>query len=480
MKAGAGTSQSRGARRTRATGPHEGHGNVESRTKIVLLLHNAYAIGGTVRTTLNLASALADHGHDVEIVSMLRHRESPRFAVDPRVALVPLVDTRADGPDVRRPEYAEPARDFLAADKRHDQYSRLNDLRVREYLSRCDADVVIGTRPGINVYLARFGPRRALRIAQEHLRHDAHSKKLRRVLARHYRGLDAVVTTTEADAAVYRARMPLPGVRVLAVPNIVPESSVPPSDGTAEVVAAAGRLVPGKRFDLLLEAFSTVAAKEPDWQLRIYGGGPERERLQGLIDELGLGGHATLMGARSPIEAEFAQASLVVSASDAESFGMTLVEAMRCGVPVVSTDCPLGPAEIIRDGIDGRLVPTGDPSALAEAILDLVWDPPARRAMGLAARDGAHRYDPAPIVARYELLFAELRADRVARAWQRARSRAAAWSRTCTRAARRRLAGLRSRPASARAWARAWAWARASAGGDWARAWARGVQDGTR
>ncbi|MFC8200471.1 glycosyltransferase family 4 protein [Streptomyces sp. NPDC060006] len=414
----------------------------KGRTKIVFLLHNAYAIGGTVRTTLNLAAALADR-HDVEIVSMRRHRDEPRFTIDPRITVVPLVDERDGSGDLTEPDYALPATDFPAADKRSAQYTRLTDLRARDYLTSCDADVVVGTRPGINVYVSLFAPRRALRIAQEHLRHDSHSKRLRGVLARHYRRLDAVVTTTEADAEVYRQRMTLPGVRVAAVPNIVPAPEGITRDGTTKVVAAAGRLVPGKRFDLLIEAFSAVASKEPDWQLRIYGGGPQREHLQNLVDGLGLSAHVRLMGPRTPIEAEFARSALVVSASDAESFGMTLVEAMRCGVPVISTDCPLGPAEIITEGSDGRLVPMGDSRSLAEAMLDLITDEPLRRAMGEAALASSHRYDAEPIVDRYETLFAELGATRGRRAWARTRARATNWAR---RQARRLRQPANGRP----------------------------------
>uniref|UniRef100_UPI00384A774A glycosyltransferase family 4 protein n=1 Tax=Streptomyces albicerus TaxID=2569859 RepID=UPI00384A774A len=415
-------------------------GRRTNRMRIVFLLHNAYAIGGTVRTTLNLAAALAER-HDVEIVSMRRHRDEPRFTVDPRITVVPLVDEREGSDDLADPSYALPAVDFPSSDKRYGQYTRLIDLRARDYLARCDADVVIGTRPGINVYVSRFAPRRALRIAQEHLRHDAHSKRLRGVLARDYRALDAVVTTTEADAEVYRKRMPMPGVRVAAVPNMVPAPHGITRDETTKVIAAAGRLVRGKRFDLLIEAFSAVASKEPDWQLRIYGGGPEREHLQHLIDGLGLAGHARLMGPRTPIEAEFAKSAMVVSASDAESFGMTLVEAMRCGVPVISTDCPLGPAEIITEGVDGRLVPVGDARSLAEAMLDLITDEPLRRAMGEAARRGSRRYDAGPIVDRYEALFAELRSTRGRRDWTRNRVRAVGWARRKVRRLRRAVSG---------------------------------------
>jgi glycosyltransferase involved in cell wall biosynthesis len=360
--------------------------------KIVFLIHNVYGIGGTIRTTLNLATALADR-HQVEIVSMLRHREMPRFEVDPRVTVVPLVDIRADSADAADPMITEPAAVFPAAEKRYRQYSRLTDRRAEEHLRRSDADVIIGTRPGVNVYLARFAPARALRIAQEHLTHDSHSTKLRAELARHYAGLDAVVTTTEADAAVYRARMRLPGVPVLAVPNSVPEPAGPPSDGTARVVAGAGRLVKSKRFDLMIDAFADVAAKEPDWALRIYGGGPDRERLQGLIEDRELGGQVTLMGARSPIEAEFAQASIVVSASDAESFGMTLVEAMASGCPVVGSAVG-GIPFVVRDGVDGVLVTPGDPVALARALASVVTDPVRAAELGAAGRESARtRWD---------------------------------------------------------------------------------------
>jgi hypothetical protein len=87
---------------------------------------------------------------------------------------------------------------------------------------------------------------------------------------------------------------------------------------------------------------------------------------------------------------------------------MTIVEAMRCGLPVVSTDCPHGPGEIIRDGVDGRLVPTGDANAVAEALLGLIKNDGLRSTMGHAALRNSARFDPAGIAARHEALFTEL------------------------------------------------------------------------
>jgi len=376
--------------------------------KISFLLHNAYGIGGTITTTFNLAAALAER-HDVEVVSVLRHRERPTFALDPRVSLLPLVDLRREED---QPLHQRPAKVFPAAEYRYRQYSELTDQRVGEYLGTTDADVVVGTRPGLNVHLAHQAPPHVVRIGQEHLTLDNHSPWLRRALRRAYRRLDVLTTVTEADAAAYRRKMRLPGVRIEALPNSVPDPVLPPADSSAKVVIAAGRLVPLKRYDLLIEAFARVAAEHPDWQLRIYGIGDEHDHLRRLIERLGLSDNVFLMGAATPMEAEWVKASIGAAASDFDAFGMTIVEAMRCGLPVVSTDCPHGPGEIIKDGADGRLVPVGDRDALGAALLDLVRDPELRRRMGRTAIENARRFAPGPVVAQAEGLFADALSSR--------------------------------------------------------------------
>ncbi|MFC7263304.1 glycosyltransferase family 4 protein [Streptomyces lutosisoli] len=371
--------------------------------KISFLLHNAYGIGGTITTTFNLAHALAE-SHEVEIVSVLRHREHPNLTLDPRVSLRPLVDLRQEK---EHPLHLRPARVFPRAEYRYLQYSELTDQRIGGCLATIDADVVIGTRPGLNVHLALQAPRHVVRIGQEHLTLDNHPPRLRNTLRRAYRRLDALTTVTQADAASYRRKMRLPGVRVEALPNSVPDPALPVADGAAKVVVAAGRLVPVKRFDLLIEAFAVVAAEHPDWHLRIYGKGEEHARLRQLIADLGLWNNVFLMGAAAPMEAEWVKGSIGAAASNFEPFGMTIVEAMRCGLPVVSTDCPYGPGEIIEDGVDGRLVPVGDRDALGAALLDLVRDDERRRRTGRSALENARRFAPGPVVEQAERLFAE-------------------------------------------------------------------------
>ncbi|WP_086564783.1 glycosyltransferase family 4 protein [Streptomyces africanus] len=376
--------------------------------KISFLIHNAYGIGGTITTTFNLAGALAER-HDVEIVSALRHREHPNLVLDPRVRLRALVDLRKEAD---HPLHQRPAKVFPSAEYRHHQYSELTDQRIGECLEAIDTDVVIGTRPGLNVHIARQAPQRVLRVGQEHLTLDNHPPALRTALRRAYRRLDVITTVTEADAAAYRRKMWLPGVHVEALPNSVPDPALPPADGTAKIVIAAGRLVPVKRYDLLIEAFAQVAVAYPDWQLRIYGRGEQQPRLRELIERLRLWNNVFLMGAATPMEAEWAKGSIGAAASNFEPFGMTIVEAMRCGLPVVSTDCPYGPGEIIQDGADGRLVPVGDADALASALLELVGDDERRRRMGRTALENARRFAPGPVVAQAERILEDALASR--------------------------------------------------------------------
>ncbi|MFF3818654.1 glycosyltransferase family 4 protein [Streptomyces bluensis] len=374
---------------------------------ISFLIHNAYGIGGTIRTTYNLASALAEQ-HDVEIVSVFRHRDEPVFTPGPGVRVRHLVDVRPDGADAGAPDLGRPARVFPRAEGRYEQYSALTDRRIAEHLATVEADVVVATRPGLNVHLARETRRGPVRVGQEHLTLDSHPAALRATLRGLYPRLDAVTTTTEADARAYRDRMRLPGVRVQCVPNPVPRPVIDPADGSGRWVVAAGRLAPVKRYDLLVKAFDTVRAQRPDWRLRIYGGGRQKDQLRELIDRLGLYNHVYLMGPANPIEPEWAKGSIAAVTSSMESFGMTIVEAMRCGLPVVSTNCPHGPGEIIDNGVDGRLVESGNVQAIARGLLELINDDALRQQMAHAALKDSERFDPSRIAERHESLFSGL------------------------------------------------------------------------
>ncbi|WP_079086113.1 glycosyltransferase [Streptomyces silvensis] len=381
--------------------------------KIAFLINNAYGIGGTIRATVNLSRALADR-HDVEVVSVHQVNDEPELAFDGRVRLSALIDMRRDSPTYEgdHPLTAQPCTMFpdtgAAANSARLPYSALQDERIGAWLRATDAEVVIATRPDLNGYLARDGQSRYLRIGQEHLSLDAHNGTLRAHQNKAIAGLDAFVTVSDADAAQYRRALPDVTARILCIPNSVPEPAVEPSEQRSDVIVAAGRLTGVKRYDRLISAFAKVADNHPTWTLRLYGRGPERPKLRRQIDELGLYNRIFLMGPVSPIETEWAKGSLAAVSSDMESFGMTIVEAMHCGVPVISTDCPHGPAEIL-DETNGVLVPldTGV-DGYAAALDRLMADAPLRARLGAAALKRAAAYAPPAIARRYETLFQEL------------------------------------------------------------------------
>ncbi|GLY94474.1 glycosyltransferase family 4 protein [Actinoplanes sp. NBRC 103695] len=373
--------------------------------RVSILVHNVYGVGGTNRTVINLADGLVQRGHKVEIVSILRRLDEPMLAVPAGVALVPLVDLRphkADRDDSRGREMSAvvPIEEEFAR-----FYSRLTDERIAAHLARSRSDVVIGTRTALNLYVARSGRPGTVRIAQEHMTQSLIPESVRAEMRRHYGVLDAVVTVTEADATAVRDTLGPGGPPVSAVPNSVPAPAVAPADGASKIIVAAGRLDSIKRYDLLVRAFARVVEERPDWRLRIYGSGNQFGRIRALAADLDLHNHVQMMGSYAPLEAEWVKGSIAAVTSDHESFGMTIVEAMRCGVPVVSTDCPVGPREIIRHGVDGLLVPTGDVDAIADGLLQLINDDSLRVRLGRAALENSRRYDPLVVSGMHESLF---------------------------------------------------------------------------
>ncbi|GAA2646150.1 glycosyltransferase family 4 protein [Paractinoplanes durhamensis] len=388
--------------------------------KVLFLINDAFGIGGTIKTTFNLGAALAARGHDIEVLSTVRRRDVPQMPVDPAIRLMSLAEIRPGHPDHVRdaPGRGKPARVYPKSDFKSMDYDRYVEHRYRDYLRGSDADVVIATRPGLIAYAAKFAPRHMVRIGQEHLVRGQHRKALRDLMPKYLRKLDAFVTVSARDAEDYREHLRLRRTRLLFIPNGIPAPTVPPSHGRAKLVVAAGRLVPSKRYDVLIRAFAKVIAERPDWQLRIYGDGKETPKLRALVLELGLHNHVRMMGQFSPIEPEWAKGAIAAVSADREPFGMTLVEAMRCGVPVVSTDAPHGPGEILKHGVDGLLTPVGDADAMGDALLRLINDEELRRSMATAALANAARYDPAPIAEQYEHLFQELSGGK-RRSWRR-------------------------------------------------------------
>ena len=161
-----------------------------------------------------------------------------------------------------------------------------------------------------------------------------------------------------------------------------------------------GRLVDSKDHGTLIKAFAKVK-KNIDACLYIIGNGPNRKKLQNLARTLKIGDAIKFLGWQSNPFALLKQADLFVLSSCFEGFGNVLVEAMACGLPVVSTDCPSGPSEILKDGEVGMLVPVGDVDALAQAITTLLSEPESCAEYARKGKDRAKEFDVSLIAQEY-------------------------------------------------------------------------------
>lgn len=377
--------------------------------KIRYLLLHAYGMGGTIRTVFNQASAMAAAGHDVEIISVVRRRTRPQFPLDDRVRLSTLVDQRDGyGPDtllrrIRRKLRGRvvPSDEFAAR-----YFTERVERAVIDAVSAIDDGVLVTTRPALNIIGARFHRSRVVHVAQEHMNLATHKPDTRRQIIKYYPRADAVVVLTNTDRRDYLEV--LPGTRIERIPNSTVLSGRRPCDPNSRIVIAAGRLYYQKGFDLLIPAFAQVVAAHPDWRLHIFGTGPKQERLQAKIDELGMQDNIRLMGRSDKFAEELARSSIYALSSRFEGLPMVMIEAMAHRLPVVSFDCPTGPADVITHEKDGLLVPPDDVDAMARTLIRAIEDPDLRKRLGDAAYETVQAYTPEVVMPQWESLFAEL------------------------------------------------------------------------
>ena len=212
--------------------------------------------------------------------------------------------------------------------------------------------------------------------------------------------LDRFVVLTEKDRDLWTE---LNNVEV--IPNPLPFMPASVSPLTEKRVIAVARYSREKGIDLLLQAWSKVEKKTMDWRLEIFGDG-DTSSFEALRDQLGIDrNRCKLNGRTSEIEQEYLKSSLAVCSSRFEGFGMIIVEAMACGLPVVSFDCPWGPQSIIKDGEDGILVENGRVDKLADAMVSLIEDNDKRKLLAQNAVRNVQRFRMENIANQWRELF---------------------------------------------------------------------------
>jgi GalNAc-alpha-(1->4)-GalNAc-alpha-(1->3)-diNAcBac-PP-undecaprenol alpha-1,4-N-acetyl-D-galactosaminyltransferase len=343
----------------------------------ITLVNCGLHCGGAERTISFLANTWADIGHQVTIVTL--SSDAPFFPLAANVRHLPL-ELQSSSRSVVEATMANLARVF----------------RLRSAIRKTQPDAIVSftVHTNIRVLLATAGlgiPRIICeRTDPQVLQVGPFWSLLRRLT---YRNAEAVQCLTDNVAEWVQ---PLVTGIVTVIPNPVSVSTTS-TQGSIELpgkyrVAAMGRLHPVKGFEFLFRAFARLSSRFPQWSLILIGEGSERVPLERLRDELGLRRRIHLLGRLEDPAPVLRDCHLFVLSSSREGFPGTLCEAMACGLPVISFDCPSGPRFIVRDGVDGLLVNSGDLDGLISAMEALMSNRELRARMAARSPEIVERF----------------------------------------------------------------------------------------
>lgn len=350
--------------------------------------------GGAQRTVINLANRFAAAGHDVILAA-----------------------TNLEGP---ARAWIEPGLEHIDL---HGTHTRQVVGRLGGLVLRLRPDILFASMVDANIaaWAARHlagasRPALVLRETNSHRARGDLGATRRFLIGRAYRTADRVVALSEGVRGELIEDYRLDPARTLTIHNPVDVDAIAARAQAARAGASAtkdgscvigiGRLHPQKHFDLLIRALAALASR--DVRLTLLGEGGERAALARLAVELGLEGHVDMPGFVADAVPRLATADLFVCSSRWEGFGHVIVEAMAAGVPVISTDCPHGPRDIIVDGQNGLLVAPDDQPAMTAAIVRLLDDPALARRLVARASEDCRRFAAARIADAYLEMFAAI------------------------------------------------------------------------
>jgi glycosyltransferase involved in cell wall biosynthesis len=363
--------------------------------KVMFVIQSMVA-GGAERVAATLINHWVNAGDDLTVTLVtVASPETDFYEVDKRVARVAL-------------DLSCPTRSW-----RHFLVKNLRIVRrLRQLMRHIEPDVVLSFLDYVNlrVLLAALGTRIPV-VVEEHI--DPEQSMIGKMVGvlrwLLYRRASAVVVLTSEITQWARRIVSMNKIHVIPNPIsdqfLMASSRVP---GRGHRIVGMGRLEAQKGFDLLLRAFAHCAKAHPDWTLDIVGEGSERDRLRALADDLGIADKLRLPGIVKHPERLLQQADLFVLSSRYEGFPMALLEAMTCGLPVVSFDCRTGPREMIKNGVNGLLVAPDDVDALAEAMARLMGSEDERKRLGKQAVAVANEFSVARVAQMWRSVFDQI------------------------------------------------------------------------
>lgn len=347
---------------------------------ITILMHNIFAMGGTVKAVTNFANQLAERGHPVHIISIFQGAQRPYFTIHPNIKVTSLVNYRLRPQNItsilynRLHKYVGLAKPRIISQHEpgRQQFNRHVERRLIKALQHVDTDVLISTRASFNILTAQYAPQSVEKIGMEHMNLAAYPDAYQREMLVAYQNLDKLTVLTSKDQAAYQAELNTP---VYVIPNMIDEPRLDVQ--RQKVIVAAGRLEYEKGFDLLIESVNKAqeTLREYGYQVHIYGNGQEKDHLNDLIHQYQLSDVIQLREPTSQLAQVLASSQITVVPSRNEGFGMVILEAMNQGSIVLSYDGTTGPASLINHEENGYLLPQADTHALARQLEAIIQHP---------------------------------------------------------------------------------------------------------
>ena len=374
--------------------------------KIIYCLAGTFNSGGMERIVIRKANWLAANGFDIIIVTTEQQGRSNFFPVDSRIRCVDLGINYSDNP------YAG---SLVVKYRIRRKKQLLHKQRLSELLKQEKPDITISTYGNEVEFLYKIKDG-SKKIVETHffrwfrlwgeqpntLYHSANKYLTWRDRCRISR-YDAFVCLTHEDRSFWGN---LDNVHVIS--NFIESAAVEQASLRDKQVIAVGRLSYEKGYDRLIRAWALVRREYGDWQLKIFGSGELHEELLRLISDLELTEIVQICNPVKDIYAEYRRSALFVLSSHYEGMPMVMLEAMRCGLPVVSFACKYGPRALIEDGVNGLLIEEGNIEQLATGIMKLIADPELRQKMGTQAYQASSKYTETVIMPQWVELFNHL------------------------------------------------------------------------
>lgn len=355
--------------------------------KIAIIMGNISLSAGTERAVTNLANILVKYGeYEVTIFSCFSASNlSPCFELNKDVKVIHL--------DLKFSSKLKKVISYIKIIKKINSFIRTNSY-----------DVLLGTTHAYNCLLCLV-KNTVKKIACEHMSYNAcprFSRLLRRIA---YKKLDAVVVLTKADSKNYKF---IKSTKLHIIPNSLSFVCSKPSTLSNKRIIAVGRLTKQKGFDMLIDIAFLLKKRIPEWKIDIFGDGEDKVKLINKIDEKKLNGFVSIKSPTKNIKKELLESSVYVMTSRWEGLPMILLEAKACGLPIVSFDCPEGPADVIKNGEDGYLVSLQEIIEFTDKVTVLCNNSNLRRDMGKQSFTNSFEFSDLKVFEKWNSLFREL------------------------------------------------------------------------